>query len=371
RLRVPADREEALRVERVVATARAFLAISSLIAIYLDATEPTQYARLAYASLLLYALHSLVILIVLRFQHETTPRFSLVLHSVDVLWPVYITLFTEGPNSPFFAFFIFVLLAAAYRWGLRETLLTSVVAIAAMFLETFLLAAGPWTIEPFVQGHFDLNRLIIRSAYLLMIAFLAGYLAEGEKQLRAESSVIARAMGKARVEIGLRGTLQEILDEFLQIFDAPQALLAFEEVNAGDLFLWKAGRDPESGQTTLGLSEVEPEQRKTYFFPSPEDAWHVIRRNPAEQNSSFDLLALNSEGKWLRGGTLALPGSFLERHPFSRTLLVVSFQIREEWLGRLFLLDPALGSARKEELQFARTLMGQVLPAIYNIYLLR
>ncbi|MBI1955543.1 MAG: histidine kinase dimerization/phosphoacceptor domain-containing protein, partial [Acidobacteria bacterium] len=280
-------------------------------------------------------------------------------------------LFTEGPNSPFFAFFIFVLLAAAYRWGLRETLATSAVAIAALFLETFLLAAGPWAIEPFVQGHFDRNRLIIRSAYLLLIAFLAGYLAEGEKQLRAESSVLARVMGKARVEIGLRGTLQEILDEFLQLFDTQQALLVFEEVNTGDLFLWKAGRDPEAGQTTLGLSEVEPEQRKTYFFPSPEDAWHMIRRNPGEQNSSFDLLALDSEGKWLRGAILALPGSFLERHPFSRALLVVSFQIRKEWLGRLFLLDPALGSSRIEELQFARTLMHRVLPAIYNIYLLR
>ncbi|MBI1956618.1 MAG: hypothetical protein HYS38_09520, partial [Acidobacteria bacterium] len=91
RLRVPADGGEILRAERVIATARAFLAVSSFIAIYRDPTEPTQYAQLAYASLLLYTLHSLVVLIVLRFQHETTPRFSLVLHSVDVLWPAYIT----------------------------------------------------------------------------------------------------------------------------------------------------------------------------------------------------------------------------------------------------------------------------------------
>src|SRR3972149_4361860 len=111
RLRVQ-DAGELRRAERVLATARAFLAVSSFVAIYLDPTEPTRYAGLAYTSLAIYVFYSLLIVGYLRVRQEPTARLSIVLHGVDIVWPTYITLFTEGPNSPFFLYFLFVLLAA-------------------------------------------------------------------------------------------------------------------------------------------------------------------------------------------------------------------------------------------------------------------
>src|SRR5437016_13101676 len=49
---------------------------------------------------------------------------------------------------------------------------------------------------------FEPQRLFMRSMYLLVMGLLLGYLAEQQKQLRAEKAVVARVLGKARVEAG-------------------------------------------------------------------------------------------------------------------------------------------------------------------------
>jgi hypothetical protein len=43
-------------------------------------------------------------------------------HATDVFWPAVISFFTDGPNGPFFLYFIFALLAAAFRWGMRAAI---------------------------------------------------------------------------------------------------------------------------------------------------------------------------------------------------------------------------------------------------------
>ncbi|OFV96666.1 MAG: hypothetical protein A3H28_03735 [Acidobacteria bacterium RIFCSPLOWO2_02_FULL_61_28] len=364
------DVSELQRAERVLATARAFLAISSFAAIYLDPTEPSRYARLAYASLAVYLLHSLIIVAFLRVRRKSTPRFSLVLHAVDIVWPAYITLFTEGSNSPFFLYFLFVLLAAAYRWGLIETLTTAATAVGLLFAEAVLVSSEPQFAGFFVEGQFELNRLIIRAAYLLVLGFLVGYLAEQEKLLRAESLMVAQVMSKAQVERGLRGTLQGVLEDFLGLFDAKQALLAFQETRTGQGFLWELGRRPDQDSGVIRLTEIGPEQQAIYFFPSAADTWHYIR--PSQPGAAAgEILALNSEGRPLRDFPWPLPGSFLAAHPFSHALVALTVHFRREWVGRLFLLDPRLGSQRSEELWFAQTLFRRVAAGVYNVYILR
>src|SRR6476469_8011845 len=103
------------RLELIIATARAFLAAGALLAITLDPLGPNQYADLAFRLLVLYDIHSVVVLAILRFGPQSGPRFGTVVHAVDLCWALGITFLTEGPSSPYFALFTFVLLAAAYR----------------------------------------------------------------------------------------------------------------------------------------------------------------------------------------------------------------------------------------------------------------
>src|SRR6478672_10423044 len=91
------------RLELMIATARTFLAAGSLLAISLDPTGPNQYADLAYKFLVLYDIHSVVVLALLRFGPLNGARVGALLHVIDLGWALGITFLTEGPSSPYFA----------------------------------------------------------------------------------------------------------------------------------------------------------------------------------------------------------------------------------------------------------------------------
>ncbi len=365
RLRPAADPGEAQRIERVLGTARVFLAVCSLLAIYLDPTEPSRYATLAYALLLLYVIHSVAVLVVLRLRASSPPVLAIVLQSVDVLWAACITLLTEGPNSPFFLFFLFVMLAAAYRWGLRETVMTGATAVLLVLVEAILLGLGRIAPVP-LEGEFELNRFIMRSTYLLLMAFLLGYLGEQQKQLEAEDAVLMRLMARVQGEAGLAKTVQGLFGDALRLFEARSAIVVAREENTARVFFWEVRRSGE--ETAVRLSELDFPERQKYFYPVPCNSWHAARMPRRAPDFSFE--GLDSEGKRLRNVRFELPGAFQAAHPF-QAVMAVSYEFAHEWSGRVFLLDPGLDWAPAAELAFLQRLVRQIGPAVYNVFLLR
>lgn len=370
RLGAPVGPSEAQRVERVLATARAFLAISSLVAIGIDPTQPGRYATVAYGLLVIYVVHSLLIVVLSGIRHESTPGFRLGVHAVDILWPAVIALFTEGPNSPFYLYNVFALLTAAYRWGFQETIATACTSILLFFGQAVLVGSGPRAVRVFLEGEFDLNRLIIRGLYLLIMGYLLGYLGEEEKRLRAESSGIARVIAKAQAGGGLRGTLQAVLDEVAQVFGCTQVLLALREGATGRCFLWELRRPTEAQAVDLGFLEVASPVRERYFSAVPGYTWHAWWMGRPGSVRRLELLALSSEGERLRNVTWPCPEEFLAAHPF-RSLLGTLFSFGDEWSGRLYLINPQPVTDREGELRFLQALVREVGPAVYSVYLVR
>ena len=80
-------------------------------------------------------------MLLLKFHKHSTSAFRAVVHGADLLWPALIYLFPEGRNL-FFVFFVFVLAAAAYRWGLWETIGTAAGSLALLWLESVALLHG-------------------------------------------------------------------------------------------------------------------------------------------------------------------------------------------------------------------------------------
>jgi signal transduction histidine kinase len=352
---------EAHRAESTLATARAFLATGSLLAIYLDPTEPTRYSTIAYALLTAYALHSLVLMLWLRWR-VSGPALRLAAHSIDVLFAAVVTIFTAGANSPLFVFFLFVLLAAAYRWGWRETLATAVAAVAVLLAEAGVMMASdsPALAAIFTQP-VEQNRLITRCAYLLIMGVLLGYLAEEDKHRRAEMTFLARLTSRLQGSTSLRGSLLLVLEEMMGLFGSEHALLAVEETTAGRLYLWEArGGAP----ITLTLREIDSARRDTYLFAPPGDAWYA---RPA--GSGFEVAALDGTAK-RRDPAPPLPPAFGQAYP-SRSLLLLSIRFGAEWSGHLFLFDPAVGAHPEAELRFLQALVRQTAPALYSTYLVR
>ena len=64
-------------MERVLASARLFLAIAFLVAIYLDPTTPTRYVTLAYVLLIAYVIYSYgLFVLILLHKHAIFRRRS-------------------------------------------------------------------------------------------------------------------------------------------------------------------------------------------------------------------------------------------------------------------------------------------------------
>lgn len=375
RLRAPIGPEEVRRIERWLASARVFLAISALFTVWMDPAQ-MRSSPWAYWLLGFYIVHGVVIMLLLRMRQESTPSFRLFVHAGDIIWPALICMYNTGQATPFFLFFVFVLGAAAYRWGLWETAGTAVTAVALLWTESLLfhLGVAHWADRVLVGlrlpplgvhvADFEPKRLFMRSIYLLVMGGLLGYLAEQQKKLRAEKAVIARSLGKVRVEAGMSATLQQVLGDLLTMYRAKLALIASSEADSKHTFLGEV-RPKDNGGFAFQWLEVSSQDREVFLFESPADTCFITRRH-----EWVKAVALDEDGTRLRGTVRGLADRLGERYDF-RSLVTADFVFGHDWWGRVFLLDAHLSADVDEELSFLKEFVHQVGPAVYNVYLLR
>jgi signal transduction histidine kinase len=374
RLRAPADPGETRRIERWLATARLFLAISALAAIYMDPTQ-LGHAPIAYGLLGFYLVHGVLVMTLLRRREQSTPSFRLLVHTADIIWPAFISIFAEGPpGGPFFLFFFFVLAAAAYRWGVWETLGTAAAEVVLLWMESVVvryvwLAPGgalPWHVLAGLRvnvAEFEPKRLFMLSVYLLVMGLLLGYLAEQQKQLRTEKSVVALILGKARVETGLTGTLQEIFREIITLYGAARLLIAAQEVHSHRVFLGEV-RCSRNVRSELRWLDFAARDAEVYLYHCPGEVSYGSR-----EGSGWSVLALDDGGNRVQASTGQSLERLAELDPF-HSVAAVSFLFGGEWRGRVFIFDPSRLGKRQEELRFLQDLVRHVGPAVYNVYLL-
>jgi signal transduction histidine kinase len=283
---------------------------------------------------------------------------------MDMVWAAVIALFTNGPNSPFLLFFFFVLLAAAYRWGSRATLLTAGVAVAILAAEAAVLVdRSPIDARQVIDGSFELNRFIMRAVYLLIAGYLLGYLGDSEKRARHEATAIASVLLKVRAEGGVRGALQAVLDEVAALFDARGVLLAIREINSGGGYLWSR----QLG-AACQVSEISEDRQQIYLFRFPGEAWRWTRpQGPSIAGQDIPLV-LDEWGERVQAPIATLPSDLLAAHPCV-AMLAVSCTLGNEWSGRLLLLDPTRRG--ENDLRLLQRMVREISPAIENLYLVR
>ncbi len=359
--RVPAD---LIADERILATARLVLALSSLAAFHFDPTEPSPSVTAAYALLLVYAGYSFALLVVLRFSTQVTSAFVLLVHAADIVWPAALSLSTGGPNSPFFIYFIFALLAAGFRWGMREALFTTAAALGALMAEAFVLAQRP--LAQLLETRLDVNGFIMRAGYLVIFGSLIGYLAESESRRRAEALSISRLAAKARVEAGLKGTLEAVLRELLKLFECREVLLVARETETNLAYLWRTEVLDKMGETVFTSRELDLAEGQAYLFPLPGNCAGAVWRRGHRTST----ITTDSSGGRIRGKECCLPKEFHAQQPFGRVLMG-AVSASPAVSARVFLFNPKIEGNSETQLRFLQNLLNQVTPAVYNVYLLR
>jgi signal transduction histidine kinase len=140
------------------------LAVSFLGAIAVDISQPAQAPTETFELLIAYLVFSALVAAATWDNWWLDAKLAGPVHAVDIGLFTVLVLLTEGYTSPFFLFFVFVLLAAAIRWGWRETALTAIL-LTILFLVVGLFAASSTV-------GFQLYRYIVRTGHLVILSLI-------------------------------------------------------------------------------------------------------------------------------------------------------------------------------------------------------
>lgn len=354
---------QAAQTERVLAVGRAFLTVTGLVAIFLDPTEPARLRELTYGVLLGYAVYSLGVLAYVNNTARITPWHGQLLHGLDIGWTSALTFVSEGPVSPFFLFFLFVVLAAAYRWRLRETVGTAAIIIVIFLIETLVATSSPWHATWLSSIAFDLHGTILRVTYLLLTGVLLGYLAEQEKRSRAELAAIASAARQPQVHLGLGGSVGAIARVLMSTFDAAAVAIVVRDAETRRSLLWQLDAAAEHPRRT----ELRPEQQETWLFEDDGRAWQATAANHEREPN---IRVTEPEAWHLQRGQRPLPRTFMTARPFTN-VTAINMGLAKEWQARAYLYDIRDGGPLERRLHFLEQLADHITPALTNVLLLR
>lgn len=303
------------RAERLIALGRLVLAVASVLAIYLDPLEPPTLATLTYSLLAGYSVYALVVALWSLAAETTTHRALVISHAVDLAFFGTVNYFTFGPASPFFVFFVFSIICAMLRFGRRGTLVTAAMAVAVFIASS--AARVP-------ESGFELNRFIIRTAYLFVLASMLIYLSAYQERIQRDLERIARWPRSGRRD---RETLvTQLVAETAAIFRARRVLLGYQHLSTR--CVWLGVR--ENGGFRV---EEQPADVVELLLEHDSGTYFSSAAYPAVRLDFDDSL---STRPMKEGG---LPRGLERRFAIDR---VVSTAFKGEFVrGRLLLLDGA------------------------------
>jgi len=274
-------------IEHSIARCRILLSGVAFIAVFIDPTEPfvSRWIPIAAGTFTMdpTALSALAahfaygLAVASAQQWRWIPRTQLRTFTTlaDALFAIVIMVLTEGPNSPFFAFFALAVVGTGLRDGFRRAMGVTVIT-AALYVGLILLSG--WN-----EG----NVFIMRPVYLAIIGYLVAYLAQQRLNLEAgiraltaanERHQIARDLhdGRAQALAGISLRI-ETCRELLRRGSAGQASQELTELQASvdreydDLRSYMAlllGHD--TGRVAAGTTAAPHFEVSAAFDGSPE-----------------------------------------------------------------------------------------------------
>ena len=146
----------------MIAVGRTVLAAVFLLAIWADSSQPAVAPVETYAMMIIYVGISANISLAIWDNWWLDAKLAAPTHLLDIAVFTLLILTTDGYTSPFFLFFLFLVLSAAICWGWRETMATAL-SLTILYLGGGLIASA-------ASGGFELHRFIIRAGHLVILS---------------------------------------------------------------------------------------------------------------------------------------------------------------------------------------------------------
>jgi signal transduction histidine kinase len=361
RLQASGLQYERPRFEWVLAVSRVFMGGASLVVNLAHPTAPEPHNQVQILLLIVYCVESLGLLIWLMIKPDPEASFVNVVQISDIAWPTIFCLFADPPNSQVFVFYLFALVTTAFRFGLPETMLTGLLGTCVLLLQSAIVAFGPYALGHVVHAPLNVPRLVLRCIFLLMTAFLLGYLSEREKELQAEIAFTNNLLARARAGSPLGDVVAAVSEALAKVFAGKRVYAAFAQATSRRVFRWDVDLSAQPGYQ---VKEIEADQCASELMTGYADTFFARRT----KGGRCLVDALDEEGRAMRPSELR---NFQMPVEDARSILAVRLDVGREWNGRFVLLDGTLGSDRDRELRFVQNVLRQVAPVLYSVYLFR
>jgi signal transduction histidine kinase len=381
-------RREGSERERFLAIACAVLGTGSVCVAYLAPYLLGPDLKVTWGLLFAYLAYSLVNLLTVTIYRTSPLEWRLWVHAAGVVSICLLTLSTGAAQSPFLILYLLALLNAAELWGMRGTLGTSTASAALLLLWPPVLSSLTGRILPFNGEGGSVEGAIALAVCLVIASYLLGFLAEESKRRNINAHVISRLIGNGLPEIGLRATLEGLLQFLCDYFYADQVRLVLRRVAGDDAFLWEVSPAGRTREATVRFSKLPDAERRAYFAALPESVWRAVeRRRPPDQVSPRVVGASGRYAAGSKADSSRVTGRFRALHNFGRestamrivgerhtlfadfrSLLAVSFSYQQNWFGRLLVYSAVRGAFHKRDVRLLERLVREVAPAIQYMH---
>ena len=333
------------RSERAIAIARVVLASTAFFALWLEPAQPGSEPFL-YPLYSAYALYAAALLL-WSIWGDIGDRFPFATHAIDIVVFSAMQYLTLGPSSPFFVFFLFSVFCGAVRWGWQGTLATGALVIAA-----YLGMAGVTAVRTSV-AELELNRFVIRLAYLLVATGLLVHLGRYEARLRLEIERLAR--WPAPLANDRDATIGRILEYGATLMQA-----------GGVLAIWENSDEPQLHEArwirgAVTVSKLPPTRLRITTDPELVNSTFLCT-GPARDARA--ILLADHAGRLVRRDGMPLPTHILDRLDGSG---LATAAIRTDLIsGRVFFSD--LGTPAAEALPLTELVAREIGSSLDQLY---
>ena len=155
---------------------------------------------------------------------------------------------SSGTNSLFFFGYLFAVLFASFRYGLRE-------GLQVTFISTLLFAAAAVTAGP--HDVFTLNRSALRPVYLLVLGYLMASFGHFEVTLRDRLQLLRDVSAVSNPRFGVDYTVGRLLDRIRDFYDAHLSLLIMQEGDTEEMRVRQSTNDRRATTASLDIARAD------------------------------------------------------------------------------------------------------------------
>lgn len=194
--------------EKTLAWLRVGFSVAAILVIQLNPERVAKFPVLSHISLFSFFVYSLLVLYLIKKERWDSRTIGLVTTFLDILWISSMVFSTGGSRAPFFVYYLFPVITASSRYGIKGGLLAALAGAVLYGLIRF---------SPIWENPLAIDTFIIRTIYLFVLAYIFGLLSEFEKKQNEKLMTLYKTAGEAATQEERRRIARELHDRLLQV----------------------------------------------------------------------------------------------------------------------------------------------------------